>query len=329
MFLNGSAVLFNGTNSFFKNSASFVIKYTELRNKCFSSDNSVVWTRSSGGAITSYSSTIIILDYSTETCTSATSEFSFNRFSRCYLMNDSNNELVDSQVMQFCSIKSNVHQNSDYYCIREYNLPCLCSNISTKNCIPSTKFYHNFAKRYGGSVYSLNSSIKAVGAIEFVRNSARKGGALHLIKTNFCFIGSPCLTCCVHLDNSLQLSSHMLFLNNSAGMYGGVLYLVSSNYTYYGNISFVNNSANYGGALFARLSNISLNVKKHSSQIFTGAYTVFMNNLAQNTGGAIYVTNTTNTQIYGSVSLIRNCAFYSGGAIKIWIQLCRCMEVYL
>ena len=293
MFVYHSTVLLNGTNSFIENSAwLFVKEYTELRNtsECFASNNSTVWTHSSGGAITSYRSTIIILDYSCET--SATSEFSFNRFSRCYLMNDS--------------------QNSDYYCIREYNLP---SNLSYKNCNPATKFYYNFAVNDGGSVYSLYSSIKAVGIMEFAGNSAERGGALHLRRTNFCFIGSPCLTYYAHLDNSLQMSSHMLFLNNSARIYGGALYLAYSNYTYFGNISFVNNSAIHGGALIARRSKISLNVEKHFSEIFTGTYTIFMHNFAQNTGGAIYLSNTTNAQIFGSVSLIRNCANYSGGAI--------------
>ena len=91
MFLYGSAVLFNGTNSFYNNSASLVKSNIELTiaKECFSTEYSMIstqFTDSSGGAITSYSSAIIILDYSSET--SAMSEFSFSTFSGWHPMND-------------------------------------------------------------------------------------------------------------------------------------------------------------------------------------------------------------------------------------------------
>ena len=315
VFLYNSAVLFNGTNSFIENSALFVESYIKLRNECFFTKYSNLRTDLSGGAITSYSSTIIILDYSNETF--AISDFSFSTFSKCYPVNDSNYEHIDSQMTQMCRIKCDIHQNSNYYCIGETKLPCSCSKLSTKYRIPSLQFYYNSARRFGGSIFSKNSSIKAVCTIiEFVGNSARyDGGALHLGKTSFCFIRSPYLTY-AHLNNSLQLSSHILFLNNSAERWGGALLLYYSNCTLYGSISFVSNSAEDGGALymFRNSSVTSLNVNKHSNQIFTGVYIKFINNVAQLRGGAIFLTFSA-MQMYGNVSLIGNCAGYSSGAI--------------
>ena len=246
MFLYGSAVLFNGTNSFYDNSASLVKSNIELTiaKECFSTGYFIIptqWTDSSGGAIISYSSAIIILDYSSET--SAMSDFSFYTFSSWYPMNDSNYDNIECQMMQIYRIKSNIHQNRDYYCNGEYKLPCPCSKDSIKNHVPSLRFYYNSTRQFGGYILSLNGSIKAVSTIMFVENSADAGGGLYLRNTSFCFIGSPCLTYYAHLDNSLQFSSHMLFLENSATQVGGALYVNDANYTFYGNISFVKNSA--------------------------------------------------------------------------------------
>ena len=322
MFLYGSAVLFNGTNSFYDNFALFVNNYIEhtIANECSSTEYSMIptqWTDSSGGAIASYSSTIVILDYSSETY--ATSDFNFNTFSKCYPVNDSNYEHIDSQMTQMCRIKCDIHQSSDSYCIGEKKLPCSCSKLSTKYHIPSLRFYYNFARQFEGSIFSLSSSIKAICTIiEFVGNFAGyDGGALHLRITPFCFIGSPCLTYYAHLNNSLQLSSHMLFLNNSAEQLGGALLLYYSNYIFYGSISFVSNSAEDGGALYIHRSSsiISLNVNKHSNQIYTRVYIKFMNNFARLRGGAIFLTFSANMKMYGNVSLARNYAGYSSGAI--------------
>ena len=322
LFLYRSVVLFNGpgTNSLYENSVLHLENFIELRYKCFFTDLSMVygWSVSSGGAIASHSSTIIILDYSSETSATSDSSFDFNTFSRCYPVNDSNYEHIDNQVMKLCKIKCDIHQNG------ETKLPCSCSKLGTKDFIPSLRFYYNFAFRNGGSIFSLNSSIKAVGTIEFVGNFARiSGGVLYLRNTSFCFIGSPCFT---HYharhDNSLHLSSQMLFLNNSARREGGALYLAYTNiyYTFHGSVSFVNNSARYGGALYMRNSSISLNVDIHFSSNFTGVYILFMNNFVKIRGGAIFLTDSTNAQIYGRVSLIRNYANNSsghGGAIYL------------
>ena len=329
MFLYGSAVLFNGTNSFYDNSASFVESYIELKiaNDCFSSEYSMVPTQltdSSGGAITSYSSAIIILDYSSET--SAMSEFSFSTFSRWYPMNDSNYDNIECQMMQMYRIKSKIHQNRYYYCNGEYKLACPCSKDSIKNHVPSLRFYYNSARQFGGSILSFNSTIKAIGTIFFVENSAKHaGGGLYIRNTYFCFIGSPCLTYYAHLDNSLQLSSHMLFLENSATLMGGALYVNDANYTFYGNISFVNNSARYGGALYIRNSSISLNADRHSSINFTSIYVMLTHNLARYKGGAIYLSISANMQMYGNLSLKKNHALSGGGSIFLGystLQMC-------
>ena len=318
MFLYGSAVLFNGTSTFYKNSASFGESDLEARNECFSIDYSISFINNLrnftyfGGALSLCNSTIIVMDYSSET--SATSEFSFAIFNKCYPMNDSDYEHIDNQTMQDYRSKCNANQ---------IDLPCSCSKHSTRNHIPTLKFYYNFAENGGGSLFSLNSYIKVVGIVEFVRNSARyAGGALHLIETYFCYIRSPCLTC--YVDHSLQFSSQLMFLNNSAIVFGGALYIADTNYMFYGSISLVNNSAKYGGALYIVDSSTSLNVKKYSSKRFSG-YITFRNNFARIIGGAIFLENSANMQIYGSVSLVMNYAVFSSGAIHLnysTLQIC-------
>ena len=317
MFFYDSDVLFKGTNSFIENSASFLGIGIDLGNECFSTDYSMVLNQlngSPGGAISSYSSTIIIMDYFSDTST--TSEFS-----RCYQMNDNHCSYkdIDSQVMKMCRI---MPKNSDFYSIGETNLPCLYSKLSTKNRIPSLKFYYNFAVDNGGSIFSTNTSIKAVGTIEFAGNYAGyDGGALYLRKTYFCFIGTPCLTRYVSLDNSLQLSSHMLFFNNSAGQRGGALCITDTNsyFSFYGSISFVNNSANLGGALYIQNSRISLNGDGYFSKNFTspGVYIMFTNNFGRYAGGAVCLEFST-LQMSGSVSLTKNNAATNGGAIALF-----------
>ena len=329
MFFDSSSVLFNGTTSFCENFVLSVKKYFEFfENECYFIGYSITFFMAkndftfSGGAISLFNSHIMIMDYSSETSSilTKTYEFSFNAFNKFYLMSNSNCEHF--------RVKCNViHKNYDYsnYSIGETKLPCSCSNFSTKNRIPSLRFYYNFAAEVGGSVFSKNSSIIAVGTIEFVGNSARfAGGALQLRETSFSFIGSPCLTYVCYVDNSLQLSSHMLFLNNSAKI-GGALHLAYANYAFHGSSSFVKNSAKNGGALYILNSGISLNVNKYSTQNLTGVYITFMNNSASVFGGAIYLADSANMQIYGNVSLIRNYAIANSGAIYLkssTLQMC-------
>ena len=311
IFLYDSSVLFKWSNSFCNNSAQkHMESYLEPGNECFSIYNySVIFEQRnsfSGGGIFSYSSTITIIDNSSEP--SSTSEVNFSAL-RCYSLSDSNYDYIDNQIIEIYKCKCNTRTG-------EYESPDPSSKLSIKNCNPSLRFYNNVAEQGGGSIISIHSSIKVFGTVDFVRNSARTGGTLLLIETSFCFIGSPCLTGYVHLDNFLQLSSHMLFLNNSATLWGGALFLSNTNFTTYGSISFVNNSAKFGGALYIKNSSILLNVTKHYSQNFTqGVYIMFLDNIAQLRGGAIFLKNSTTMQIYGNVSLIRNYANHSGGTI--------------
>ena len=163
-------------------------------------------------------------------------------------------------------------------CLQEFLNICISVDQSA-----SLIFGHNFAY-FGGSIFSKNSTIKLVGNIKLVANSATagyggalllsntsieifgtaflhnnfalRGGALYLVNTTVSFqsihscIAELCLKkssgCgpCDHCNSSLQFFENILFLNNSAIIDGGALALRNTNMTLCGNILFINNSVN-------------------------------------------------------------------------------------
>ena len=164
------------------------------------------------------------------------------------------------------------------------------------------RFYGNFAEGFGGSIFSIYSTIVLGGNVEFDGNFASKyGGA-------------------VTLSNSLAI------------VVGGLLLIypsnLNSNSTMYGRILLLNNHANLsGGALYAIQSSIYLNVIRQSSEHFScqGDYIMFLNNSAKNQGGAIFLTEsnmqvceTTNITTSGSTTI---------NLTKSTMQVCRSVSL--
>ena len=98
------------------------------------------------------------------------------------------------------------------------------------------------------------------------------------------------------------------FINNSAA-FGGAIYALSSSVSMDGNASFINNDVNLGGgAIYA-----------YSSNIHIKGDVDFFNNSAEQ-GGAIYA-STSNISTKGDVSFVNNSAESDGGAIFTFLEV--------
>ena len=101
------------------------------------------------------------------------------------------------------------------------------------------EFSYNQARTSGGSIHALNSSISLRSTIAFLSNKAieKYGGAINII------------------DSSIEASGHIQFNANQAKSGGGISFETSTLYTgptlsTVANLSFTQNKANFGGAVF-------------------------------------------------------------------------------
>ena len=156
----------------------------------------------------------------------------------------------------------------------------------------------------GGAIYNpYGNTIDMMGTNIFINNSAAFGGAIfNDVFSNFAYDG------------------YSIFINNSASEIGGAIYN-GGTITGISNATFINNSANYGGAI----SNYDYNYGYgHVGNIED---CIFENNIANIIGGAIYnadtmetITNTTfkNNNATGGKDI------YNGGSIndsfKVYIE---------
>lgn len=221
-----------------------------------------------GGVIFSYNSSITSVQHAMNSIgerATIPSTFHFNFSSQgCHPMSNNSSIQIDSQLIQTCN--ETIGKMSGEYYVGENESLCLsCRHNINKNDIVSNslRFYYNSAKKCGGSMFSISSSMKLIGTIEFVGNSAEFGGVIFLRNASFGIIGSKCLR---YSDSSSHFSNNILFLNNSARLSGGALLVVNSNLTMYGNICLVNNYARFfGGALYIVNLSILLNLKRLSN----------------------------------------------------------------
>ena len=198
-------------------------------------------------------------------------------------------------------------------------------------------FNDNRAMGYGGAVYAGGNS-----KIMFQKNSTAKfnnnkanyfGGALyskHHTSINF---ENNCTTTFTHNEAShgaaiftvsdivFKDNSTVKFANNKATTLGGAVYIstitfkeesilssmkASLTIKQDSKITFTNNSADNGGAIFIYAS--TMLVSEHSNVVFT-------NNTAVQDGGAIYFSNQVNVTISSTLVLTYNIADNHGGAI--------------
>ena len=162
---------------------------------------------------------------------------------------------------------------------------------------------------YGGAVYSNFSTLRLTGLsmVIFSENKALRA------EGEYYYYGSGGAIAVVNGIFITEVSA--LFYNNKAEHQGGAILFKDVNSKFLGSITFNNNTANFGGALYILHTIISFNVnqseKKSSSSIIA-----FQNNIAKYFGGAIGSANSVLT-FTKSVLFEANIAHDYGGAMSL------------
>ena len=121
-------------------------------------------------------------------------------------------------------------------------------------------FQGNHAKAFGGAIVS-NQHVTIGGSVQFNNNSANQGGAIVCDGT-------------VSIDNNAQVVFH----GNHADSLGGAL-VVLTNVVLAGNVQFISNTAQLGGAISTVAGYLT---------VTNNAKVVFQGNHAYHVGGAVY-----------------------------------------
>ena len=184
--------------------------------------------------------------------------------------------------------------NNDCAALWNNKVSVCCSVICIKNNIYVTKL----KKSYNGS------------SKFFSNNAELTGGAISMVNNSF-----------------LQISSS-IFLNNSAGHYGGAIDVTKSTAFLFGDIKIAGNKATNGGALSSVFSTIIVGLSKtlphtcaqFGSETYVAAHNVlenkmnivFQNNTAGSHGGG-WSSYWSNITITGTVNFTSNQAYRGGG----------------
>ena len=168
------------------------------------------------------------------------------------------------------------------------------------------KIYNNSAIRNGGAMSIYSSKIEILsGSIYNNKTDSGDGGALYI---------DSCSTSTNKIYADFGVSNNDKY-SNVAYKNGGAIYLNNSNVTVkYSN--FVNNKAQYGGAIYSINSILNIGSQTEQSSVR------FDRNFA-NYGGAItfYRSPSEETMFYNSVTFINNSANYYGGALYIYTDI--------
>ena len=135
-------------------------------------------------------------------------------------------------------------------------------------------FANNSAYRFGGAINIIKSTLRVCGSVFLLKNnSANFGGAIHTIRSNI----SIGINCC----STDSISKSVVTLEGNRATYrGGAIGSHGSNLYFNGNISFSDNTADYGGAMILR---------ENSRLFFKSALKLcFIRNVANRKGGAFY-----------------------------------------
>ena len=202
---------------------------------------------------------------------------------------------------------------------------------------------------HGGTISAASSSLLSMeGVFYFLNNSNSDGGAI-LLYTSECLISghvefdgneafysggaiSAILSCLILNSNVFYLYDNpeyinseafsklgyqgMTFCNNSAGNYGGAVFLYQSNMTLTGSVLFIENKANHGGGISiyytsdSRISRPNLTIFQEPLDI------LFFSNVATQFGGALYITDDNSDCRQLSNSSNFNCFFTVNGSIS-------------
>ena len=133
-------------------------------------------------------------------------------------------------------------------------------------------FVNNSAYRFGGAINFIQSTLQVCGSVLLKINSANFGGAIHTMRSNIS-IGINCST-----DS---FSKSIVTLEGNRAKYrGGAIGSRGSNLYFNGNISFSDNTADYGGAMILR---------ENSRLFFKSSLKLcFIRNVANRKGGVFY-----------------------------------------
>ena len=179
-----------------------------------------------------------------------------------------------------------------------------------KNCAESSyKFYSDVipAHQEGGAITSFKSTIHFIGVTSFFNNQARNGGAILATESTIVMHSETNVTNnlatnrnggAIHLRQStLEIKGNCQISNNYAMGQGGGIHAHSSQVTVHkpAVLQFVNNSAQYGGAVSLEVnSKLYMLKSNYMNELF-----IFKDNHAS-CGGAIYVADETNSDACSS-----------------------------
>ena len=184
-----------------------------------------------------------------------------------------------------------------------YALPLLL--VSVSGC----SFQQNMAESSGGAVYiTMQTGAVALYNNEFVSNIADTGGAVYLITgtaltiTNSTWRNNHALSFggALYAENGAYATINAsTLLSNTAESLGGAVYSRMTDLTFQ-SVSFVNNSAVQGGALYFVAARVLASVSACASAMRA---VTFSGNVANKIGGAMYSANTVPTcpQLCGGV----------------------------
>ena len=205
------------------------------------------------------------------------------------------------------------------------------ANFQKSLFITGTKFLDNFANESGGAIYT--TKLADVDSCQFKNNyAARSGGAVyfyhveeesppHRLSNSSFYLNKAgsnggaiyCLS--YEFTTDLPLIDGNATINSA--MNGGFLYSAGCTVSFKGTYYIIGNNATNGGAVFiTRVSIVEMNL---ANQV------LFMNNTAENFGGAIYAVNSEiciNSSFVDQVIFSHNAAARKGGALYIPDDLC-------
>ena len=237
-----------------------------------------------GGALYSQNSDITI----DQTCSVMFGDNTADYGGALYLTHHSNGVFTGSSSIKFQNNAASKYGGAVY-------IHNTCAAIFTKNT--TVTFYNNSAKSNGGAIFiKINSNIllDEYSRVTFNNNRAQDTGGA---------ISSESIPNDL-LDENLYLKSPVEFINATSNKDN----ISFANLTFGGvtKVTFMNNNAAYGGAIFTKLD-----------VIFTANSTsTFTNNRADN-GGAFYCESNTNIVFSAEsmVEFINNTASQDGGAV--------------
>lgn len=154
------------------------------------------------------------------------------------------------------------------------------SHITIRNCT-----FQNNTSGYAGGVMTLNNPFTTfiIDECRFLNNHAVKGGALYL-------------------DTARVFIINSVFDGNTATKSGGAIYNAIADFSAFANLTFINNSADSGGAIIDIANGDYYNIS-------------FINNTAHNSGGALSLIGS--RSLFHNISIFNNTAGNKGGGIVI------------